>query len=195
MNEDDLFSELQAVPAEPVVPNHRASKDPFDPSPGDGPTRGRNIFQRAAKGDAKPSVTRAKRQTSPPPPVVKGEFIEPLTDLYNTIGIALMPFKPQVAIALVSPARDASEEEKAKGIDPPTVAENCARAWDEVAQKNESVRRALKTMTTVGVWGGLFMAHAPILMAIMADTPLGERLNPAAGAEAFLRSQAGPDES
>lgn len=193
MNEDFL-DDLTVVPAEPVVPNHRASKDPFDPSPVDGPTRGRNIFQRAAKGEPKPSMARAKRQTSPPPPVVKGEFIEPLTDVYNTIGIALMPFKPQVAIALVSPAREATEEEKAKGIDPPTVAENCARAWDEVAQKNESVRRALKAMTTVGVWGGLFMAHAPILMAVMADTPLGEKLNPAAGAEAFLRQQAGESE-
>lgn len=190
----DPFDDLpDAVSAPPVVPNHRASRDPFDPFPDveNRPTRGLNIFKGAAKTGRTPREPRAKRPTTPPPPVNKGEFVQPLEDIYSTIAMALLPLKPTVAMAIVSPVRAQTDEELKADIQPPTVAHNCAVAWDEVAQKNESVRRVLKQMTTIGVWGGLIMAHAPILAAVMAETPAGAAFapmfNPAAGAEAFLK--------
>jgi hypothetical protein len=200
---DDIFGDIpDAIPAAPVVPNHRASRDSLDPSLADPfaktePTRGGNLFRRAAKQDGKPAQPRAKRQSAPPPPVVKGEFVQPLEDIYSTLAMALLPLKPTVAMAIVSPVREQTEEEKKADIQPPTVAHNCAVAWDEVAQKNESVRRVLKSMTTIGVWGGLVMAHAPILAAVMAETPTGASFaplfNPAAAAEQIAKQAAEDD--
>lgn len=178
---------------DPPVPNHRVGSDL--PPPDGGPSRSRRLFERSAKGATTTAKTRAKAPKGPPPEVTPGEFVQPLTDIYNTVAMVLMPFKPQASLVMISAAREATEEETKRGVEPPTVNEQCAKAWDDVAQKNESVRRTLKTLTTAGVWGGLFMAHMPIVAAIMADTPAGDAmgalLNPTAkGAEDYLKGEA-----
>jgi hypothetical protein len=48
-------------------------------------------------------------------------------------------------------------------------AEQCAIAWDAACQKNEKIRKAWSSVTTVSVWAQLMTAHAPIVMGIMAN--------------------------
>lgn len=175
------FTELSAD-TEPIVPNHRASEGTPQSSE---PSTAKQLFRRS-----QPREKARTTRTAPPPENVPGQFVQPLEDVYSTLAMAMFPFKPQVAMAIIGPAREPTEEELAKRIEPPTVAHNCAVAWDEVAQKNESVRRVLKSMTTVGVWGGLFMAHAPILAAVMAETSMPNPFSPVSGAENLLREQA-----
>ncbi len=180
----DLTPEWMQPEDTPIVPDHTASKDPYEVPVAQnghksGPTRTGSILRATRPGEK-----RAKAPKGPPPENKPGQFVEPLTDFYNTVAIALMPFKPAVAMTIMTPARE---------DDTRTVAENCAIAWDEAAQKNESIRRALKTFTTIGVYGALFIAHAPIFMAGIQGTELEKRFNPAAAMEDMLRKEAEKD--
>lgn len=117
---------------------------------------------------------------------VPGQFIEPLTNFYNGMAFAMMPFKPVVAVALLSPSAEPTEANP----EPLTVAENCAKAWDEAAQRSESVRRFLDGMVGVSVWSQLLAAHAPLIGALMEGTSIAEKFNPAAAMEAMLKRRA-----
>jgi hypothetical protein len=185
----DPFDNLSFDDVPPVVPNHHASvpldaiADPFE-KPKE-PTRTGGILK-AMTGrtkEHKSTRTTGRARTSPPPENRPGQFVQPIEEFYTFLGIAAMPFKPAVAMTLLSPPPGVEDPTA------PTVAHNCAVAWDEVAQKNEAVRRALKTFTTVSVWGALITAHVPILMAAIDGTDLAKRFNPATGAEDFLKSQ------
>lgn len=172
-----------AVPEDVVVPDHSASKDGWGGEPSSNgrksePTRTGSLF-RASRTAEK----RAKTTKSAPPENVPGQFVQPLEDFYNLIAVGVMPFKPAVSMVIMSPV----DAENPTGK---TVARNCAEAWDELAQKNESVRRALKTLTTAGVYGAIIMAHAPIAMAAMSGTEIEKRFNPAAAMEDMLRQEA-----
>lgn len=46
------------------------------------------------------------------------------------------------------------------------AAPGAAKAWGEMAKHHPGVRRFIETGTEAGGWLGLFMAHAPIVMAI-----------------------------
>lgn len=57
-------------------------------------------------------------------------------------------------------------------------AEACADAWMEIAEKNDSVRRALLGIIEGGVWGKVIAAHLPILLTLIpADSSLGRMLS------------------
>lgn len=165
-----------------VVPNHRATVDSEMQAPE--PTS--PFRERFLKNKTKPVA----RDTRPPKtqkvvPNRPGQFVEPLTDFYNTMALVAMPFKPQVAMVILGPCRPQTEEEAARDAQPPTVAENCARAWDEGAQRSESLRRVLDTFLTVGVVGTIIAAHTPIIMSLA-----GDKFNPAAVMEAMLKREA-----
>lgn len=188
LSERDFFDLTpETVPFERVVPNHRATVDSDAPSLEEPPKR-TPLRDRILKG--KDSADKP-RDTRPKPakkhvPNVPGQFVEPLTDFYNGAAMLLMPFKPTVSMAIIGPARTPTQEELETSADIPSVAENCARAWDEAAQRSESVRRMIDGFLTVGVWGALIAAHVPIMVAVAGDNP---KFNPAAAMEAMLRKQ------
>lgn len=92
-------------------------------------------------------TTRTKRK--PAPRAKKGAFVEPLTELYTTLGMMLMPFDSQCANVVMKSA------------------EQCAQSMDELAYQNESVRRALTAITQTSAWGAVIFAHMPIIMAVV----------------------------
>lgn len=176
------LSTLTATAVEPpphVVPNHRAG-DPStpEPKPRNGGLRAFIDGKRETKArNVKPS--RPKKSV----PNIPGQFIEPLTDLYNGLAFVAMPFKPSVSMALLAPSKKPTEDNPT----PLTVAENCAKAWDEAAQRSESVRRFLDSMMTASVWGGLIAAHIPLAAALLEGSSLAEKMNPATAMDAYLR--------
>jgi hypothetical protein len=192
LSERDFFDLTpETVPFERVVPNHKATVD--SDTPIEEPPKRSPLRDRILKGSSdKPRDTRAK-PAKKSVPNVPGQFVEPLTDFYNGAAMLLMPFKPAVSMAIIGPARTPTQEELEQSADIPSVAENCARAWDEAAQRSESVRRMIDGFLTVGVWGALIAAHVPILVAVAGDNP---KFNPAAAMEAMLRKQqeAGTDQ-
>jgi len=59
-----------------------------------------------------------------------------------------------------------------------TSAETCADAWVQLADENDKVRRTLLAFMEGGVWGALFFAHLPILVALVPPEALPERMRP-----------------
>lgn len=105
-----------------------------------------------------PNPTQTKRMRkeriptarTPTPRAKKGQFVEPLTQMYTLIGIGVNSVDKICGPAIVRSAAD------------------CAKALDDLAYTNESVRRALLSLTTVSGYGQVILAHMPILFAIAA---------------------------
>lgn len=138
---------------EPVRPNHKASQD-----------RPRAFARRratdASESKDKPTNSRAKKETSPLPPRRKGQFVEPLENMYGSMGLVLMPFRPLTAQATMENAH------------------NCAVAVDEWAYQNEAVRRIIHKLVTASAMGAVITAHLPILMALAMESGVFNREGP-----------------
>lgn len=118
------------------TPNFEASREPRRP-----------LFGGKTKTDDKRN-TRVKAKVTIPNR--KGQFIEPLTELYGFIGFGLMPLDPTCAVAIMQ------------------AAPKCAEAWDDLAYKNQAVRRVLHSITQASIIGQLAAAHMPIILAILS---------------------------
>lgn len=152
-------------------------------------------------GEGKPNFRRSREHRSPfarkpagdkadtPPrsrasvvkiPNRRGQFVEPLQKLYGTIGIALMPVDPICANAILQSA------------------EKCAVALDELAYKNEAVRRVIYSITQTSAVGAVIIAHFPIILAVvMHHVPAAQRVMGNMGAqfaESVARSMEGNNE-
>jgi hypothetical protein len=140
--------------------------------------------RKSTKDNAPPRrVTSKQRKTVPNIP---GQFVEPVLDFYNMVALVMMPFDPELSMTMVSPHKAPSDEDP----NPPSVNEKCAKAWDEAAQKSESVRRMLDAFSTATVWGALAAAHVPIVALVVKNhTPLGAKFDPAAAMEAMLKNR------
>lgn len=135
-------------PADDPVPNHTASRDKRTP---------RSLFR--AVGDKADTPPRKQRVTAKKAvPRRKGMFIQPLTQMYTTVGILLMPFDPVCSNAVLANA------------------ENCAKALDDLAYNNDAMRRVLYGLIQTSQWGLVIAAHAPILFAVaMHHVPAMQR--------------------
>lgn len=111
---------------------------------------------RARRGTATPKP--AKKASERVPASKPGEFVEPLTQFYTMAGMG---------VAMLD-ARGGHDDHTCG----PTIAENAvkiATAWDELAQKNDQVRKTLRTMLQGSAWAGVIGAHLPIAMAIFSQ--------------------------
>lgn len=140
------FSDLKPVDVEPIeegTPNFKASKSKSAFS---------DLFKpRDNEPTSAPKPKPRGRPKSTAPAYRAGQFVQPLTQMYMTMGLMLMPIDKPVAEAVIQQA------------------EACAKSLDELAKQNESVRKALITLTTTGAWGAVMVAHAPILIAVMVN--------------------------
>lgn len=115
--------------------------------------RPRLLRKDAKSNESKPPLRKATVPRSKP-----GQFVEPLTKIYAGIGLALMPFDQVCAVQVANSAT------------------TCAEAWDELAQKNDAVRKMLYAITETSAWGGVMIAHFPILMAVAGHHMPGIKL-------------------
>ena len=135
---EEMFAGVEAEDApEFTVPDANKSRR----------SRREYLFPPKDKAENGPKARTAKRR-KPAPRAKKGAFVEPLTELYTTIGAMLMPFDMQCANVVIKSA------------------EQCAQSMDELAYQNESVRRALTAITQTSAWGAVIFAHMPIIMAV-----------------------------
>jgi hypothetical protein len=117
---------------EQTTPNARASR------PG---------FRERLKGEKNERQSKASTRV---PPKRKDEFVQPLTEMYTMLGVAITPFDSHCGPIVIQQA------------------EPCARSLDELAAKNEAVRKALRGLTSASALGNVIMAHAPIIIAVAA---------------------------
>lgn len=74
--------------------------------------------------------------------------------LYVAAGTLVVPFKPKVGKALKKSAPQ------------------CADAWMDVADQNDTIRRWILGLIEGGAWGKLIAAHAFILLAVLPENAL-----------------------
>jgi hypothetical protein len=134
---------------EPVgpIPDHTASMD--EPAPGapSGDKPKRRLLPGAGSRDSGPRESRRQtgpRERKPLPPIPRNGFAPEVTKMYVTMAMVMMPFDVEFASKLTE------------------IAEPAGEAWDELARKNEVVRRVLVSLLETGAWGKLTMAHAPL---------------------------------
>lgn len=170
-----FLEDLQPEPVEippPIVPDHTASDD--TPRP----------FTRRSTKDRVSRVT--SKPKKPVPPYQPGKVRKAVINGYGGLAFFIMPLKPNVALAMMGPAKAPTEEDP----QPISVIENCADAWEAAAEQFPWVRQMFETSTNLAIITALVAAHVPMILALMEGTPLAEKLNPAAAMEAMLRRRA-----
>lgn len=167
------------------MPNPEASKDftPDEPPARNASGGFRGFASRSARAG------RAKKEPKPKdfPLIVqqipnrKGQFVQPLTEFYAGIGTAVIMFDPVCGQAIL------------------TSATKCAETIDELAYRNEAVRRAVWGLTQTSAWGAVLIAHMPIIMAVvMHHVPAAQQAFGALGAnmmEEFLKQTTPEDDT
>ena len=105
----------------------------------------------AGRAPSEPSTTRGASRPSRviPPKPREGSLVKPLTELYTSLGIMIAPLDPVCSVAIIENA------------------EPCARSLENLARENEAVRRAILALTQTTAWGGVIIAHLPLLLMVM----------------------------
>jgi hypothetical protein len=117
---------------------------------------------------------RAPRPEPEPLPVFRaGPIAKGVNRLYRKGGKILKVWDAELGQALIECTR--------KDIDPDTGEPDpedttVGEAWEEIAKVNPRIRRVLLKLIEGGAWGALFMAHAPILLAILTKESVLRRL-------------------
>jgi hypothetical protein len=185
MTEPESWPNVEDADAPPgfddgPAPDHNASADFVSDDP---PKPEKNGFS----GFASRSATKPKRKAPPQAirtliPNRKGQFIEPLTQLYGILGTAVLMFDPVCGSAIIQSAP------------------KCAETLDNWAHQNETVRRVIWAVTQTSVAGAVFVAHMPIIIAVsMHHIPAAQQAFGQMGAdmmEEFLKhvpTAEGPD--
>lgn len=121
---------------------------------------------------------KAPKQSTPAPPPSPGKYVETVEKLYARASMALMPFAPGTVAIL-------TEELPVKEAEPDGEKEmrltKCAKAWDNLAAKNASVRRMLEKMSTTSPVVEVIELNAPILMSMAGELGLFSQLGTLVG--------------
>lgn len=132
---------------DPVTPDHTASKDESIVDRVKRRTR-----ERSGSSSTRDAVKPAKKATPKTRTATRTatdkELTDALTQVYAGVGMALMTVDPTCANAVLSSA------------------EKCAQSVVAVSKTNDAVRRALIALTATSAWGGVLIAHLPILLAV-----------------------------
>ncbi len=122
--------------------------------------------RRETKREAAKDETTPKRSISAPR-YRKGMYVEPMTQIYATVGTMLYPFDPFCGSAILEQAQP------------------CAESLDALAEKNVRVRAMLESMTQTSAWGVVLAAHAPLILAVAShhNPALSGRLPRPVGAD------------
>lgn len=167
---DDPAQEQFTVTAVPV-PDHLASADgddtPAPPPPSPEQPRRRRILggggstpnpgSRDTGPRANRKIAKEPREPKPLPRIPANGFAPGIEKMYLTVAMGVMPFDMQLSVVIAE------------------IAPKAAQAWDELARRNEAVRRIIVTMMETTAVGAVIAAHMPLIaimmMRVMKDDP------------------------
>lgn len=145
-----------------------------------------------ASEDTAPSAPargrRARREKSPPPalpPFRAGVIAKGVNRLYRRAGRLIRMWDMELGNAVVYSATRRPRDEDDEDDEDLTVGE----AWENLAKTNPRIRAFLLRLMVGGAWGGLFMAHMPLLMAIAMKPAIRDRIPFMELADAFLMDE------
>jgi hypothetical protein len=139
------------------TPDHTATAEDDGPTPGPLPPRKRVLPGRPGFRPSEPrgprrgfNAPREERPKKPLPPIPRNGFAPDVEKLYVLLAMGIMPFDVELAGKVQEIAGPAAE------------------AWDELARKNEVVRRVLVSLIETGAWGKVTAAHLPLFTLAIA---------------------------
>lgn len=100
--------------------------------------------------------TRKVREPEDIPAFRAGPIAKGMNRLYLKTGKLVRAFDPEVGQAIIDATKKESDEDVTVG-----------EAWEELARVNPRIRKVLLKLISGGAWGQLFMAHAPIFLAVV----------------------------
>jgi hypothetical protein len=101
-------------------------------------------------------VRRAGKAPVDAPAFRAGPIAKGMNKLYLKGGKVVRVFDPEVGAAMIEATKKESEDDVTVG-----------EAWEELARVNPRIRKFLLKLISGGAWGQLFMAHLPILLAVI----------------------------
>ncbi len=110
----------------------------------------RGFRAKRVRSDRKP------REAPEVPPFRAGPIAKGMNRLYAKAGKLIKVMDPEVGNAIISVTKKESDDDLTVG-----------EAWEELAKTNPRIRAVLLKMISGGAWGALFMAHAPIFLAVV----------------------------
>lgn len=119
-----------------------------DRAPGAGRDRARKKATKSRGGD-KPEQPAA-------PPFRAGPIATGMNKLYARAGKIMRVWDNDIGQALISITRKESDDDTTVG-----------EAWEEIARTNPRIRAFLLRMLEGSAWSSLFMAHAPVFLAVL----------------------------
>jgi hypothetical protein len=143
----------------------QAADEPGDRAPG----RTRRGRRRGPETDKRP-------KSEPEYPAFRaGPIAKGMNRLYFRAGKLVRMFDPTVGEAFMQSATKLDDEDVTVG-----------EAWEEIARTNPRLRAVLMRMIEGNAWAALFMAHAPIMLAVAMKPAIRDRLPFGRLLEAFL---------
>lgn len=98
--------------------------------------------------DTKPNAKARPKPSEPATPYRPGHIARGMTEIYVQIGSIVMLFDAPFGNALIENSK------------------KCAESLDRLAKESPGVRRALEAMLSTGAWSAVFIAHAPLFLAL-----------------------------
>lgn len=115
------------------------------------------------------------KEAKPVPQFREGVIERGINKLYRRAGKMVRVMDHDVGQALIDITRKEDPEDTTVG-----------EAWENIARHNPRIRRVLLRMISGGDWGALFMAHAPVLLAIVMKDAIRKHIPFHRLFEAFL---------
>lgn len=108
---------------------------------------------------------RAPKAAPEVPPFRAGPIAKGVNQLYFKVGKLVRIVDPMIGQALIDITRKEDDDDITVG-----------EAWEEIARTNPRIRAFLLRLITGGAWTQLFMAHAPVLLAVIMRDGIRERI-------------------
>src|SRR5581483_225807 len=163
-------------------PGTKATAAPVDEPPVDpaadrtpGKAKRRSVLH---GGTIRRGRDKPEREREPVPPFRAGPIAKGVNRIYAKGGRLLRAIDHDLGTAVILSTRKESEDDVTVG-----------EAWEEVARTNDRIRAFLLKVISGGAWGQLFMAHAPILLALFMKDAVRKRLPLPRLAEAFFEPE------
>lgn len=136
--------------------------------PGSGPAsidRAPDTKRRARRRGSRAADGPATKPKTAPPQFREGQIERGINQLYRKAGKMIRVGDPDIGQALIDITRKEDPEDVTVG-----------EAWENLARGNPRIRAFLMKMMAGGAWSAVFMAHAPVLMAVMMKDAIRSRL-------------------
>jgi hypothetical protein len=120
---------------------------------------------RGKKARGKTSTKGSEGQAAAVPPFRAGPIATGMNKLYAAAGKIVRAWDHDIGTAIIGTTRKESDDDTTVG-----------EAWEELARTNPRIRAFLYKMIEGGAWSGVFMAHAPIFLAVLMKEGIRKRL-------------------